>query len=538
LGPCIRSGLKAGLESGLKSGFEFGHQDYDPETVVKAFIIKTTIMKTVVIGVIAGAVALAAPLEAQCPDGSRPPCAAPRTATASAPAPNSVAVLYFDSRDTADAFLAEGVSEEIATSLGKVPRLVVKIPSAVRRVQRASAGDVRAIGRALNVRWVVDGSLRRSGEQLRVSVRLVDAERETAAWSNAFTRTTRDLLAIQEEIAREVATGVVGALTPVERAAVTARPTTNAQAYEHYLKGNWYMGRRGQWLVRAIDEYRAAARLDPGFGEARAGIALAYISGADYAGGIFLGRHPDSLRNHALALADSVIQSDASVALAWVTRGATLRRMNRFTAARQSLDRAIALDPNSPEAHYRLGQLFYYTTDFADARVSLLRALALDPARPVTYGLLGAVAYFERRYADAERLLDSALVLDPGYRLVVDWQAVVYHALGDTARAEAAVRRRNAMVLADRRATGDTTTRATETFVELGMVGHSSEQGLAQLGRYEEAFGRLERLIPLLVPRRIMQCRHIVRDPAFDPVRRDPRFQRFETACMAVKEPQ
>ena len=462
----------------------------------------------------------------QCPNGSPPPCA-PRT-TPAAPATNSVAVLYFDARDTSDAFLAEGVSEEIATSLGRVPRLAVKIPSAVRRVQTANAGDVRAIGRALNVRWVVDGSLRRSGEQLRVSVRLVDAERETAAWSSAFTRTTRDLLAIQEEIAREVATGVVGALTPVERPAVTSLPTRNAAAYEHYLRGNWYLGRRGQWLTRAAAEYQTAARLDPAFGAARAGLALVYLSEADYGTG---GSRADSLRDIALALADSVIQRDPSVALAWVARGAVERRLRRFAAGRQSIERALALDPNSSEAYFRLGQSLSNVGRYPEARVALRKSLALDPSRAVSYQLLGTLAYFDRRYADAISLLDSALAVDPDYRGAIGWQAVVTYAMGDTARGERLARRHGELLRLQRAATGDTGPPPGTTVLDLNMVGRIRAQSLALAGRLEEALALLqEPLYP--------ECRWVIQDPAFDPVRRDSRFVRYEAACLALQEPQ
>src|SRR4051794_12330001 len=112
------------------------------------------------IAIVVGSTVLAVALRAQCPDGTPPPCSATRgsgaRATGTAPARNWVAVLYFDARDTADVSLAEGLSDEIATSLGHVTRLVVKIPSAVRRVQVANSGNVRAIGRALGVKWVVD----------------------------------------------------------------------------------------------------------------------------------------------------------------------------------------------------------------------------------------------------------------------------------------------------------------------------------------------------------------------------------------------
>jgi adenylate cyclase len=466
--------------------------------------------------------AFAPPLHAQCADGSPPPCGSRPTANAERPA-NSVAVLYFASTDTADLFFAEGLSEEIATSLGRVPRLTIKIPSAVRRAQRANQGDVRAIGRALNVKWVVDGSVRRGGGQLRVSVRLVDAEKETAVWSNAVTRSASDPFTIQEDIARNVATEVVGALTPVERAAVATK-STNAEAYEHFLKGNWYVGRRGTWLKRAADEYEAAFKLDPNFGAARAGIALAYMSAADYSIGAMFGMQNDSLRARALALADSVIQRDPSVALAWAVRGSVQRRTGRYTAARQSVARAIALEPNSPEAHYRMAQVHFNSADYAAALLSLDRSLTLDPGRPVTWQLLGTNAYFERRFPEALRMLDTALSLDPQFQGAYAWKAVVLYATGDTAGAERVVATRLA-------ALGSAATVDDRAYATINMVGHAPPQTLAQLGRYDEA---LTTLGPWLL---ITHCRHIARDPAFDPVRRDPRFTKFSDDCFKLPEP-
>jgi TolB-like protein/tetratricopeptide (TPR) repeat protein len=482
--------------------------------------------------IIALALVVAPGARAQCPNGTPPPCGGVR-AIATTPASNSVAVLYFDSRDTADTFLAEGLSEEIATSLGHVPRLVVKIPSAVRRVQRANEGDVRAIGRALAVRWVVDGSVRRNGTQLRVSVRLVDAERETVTWSNAFTPATTNLLTIQEDIAREVATGIVGALTPTERATVTARPTTNPAAFEHYLKGNWYLGRRGQWLARAVEEYQTAVKLDAAFDEPRAGLALANVSTIDYGGPA--APLVEGGREGVIALADSVIQRNPSIGMAWIARGVALggTPIGRYSAARASLERAVSLDPNSVEAHFRLGQVFFRVGDYAAARVSLLRALALDPARPVTYELLGVVAYFQRRAPDALRLLDSALVLDPQFLLAMSWDVVVLYSVGDTAKVRVLLKAR--MPLAEATVTemqkpaliSATTVR--DTVAGITMVAHLFPQAWALVGDFEQSLSTLG------TPR-FPSCRHYVNDPAFDQVRRDLRFREYEKACLSLKE--
>src|SRR5437899_9594332 len=125
-------------------------------------------------------------LVAQCPDGTPPPCTS-RASRAAAPAANSVAVLYFvnGSRDTADQYLAEGITEEIATSLARVGRLHVVSPSAVRHAQQASGGDLLRLARALKVRHLVEGSLRRAGSQARVTARLLGPDARTALWTDA-----------------------------------------------------------------------------------------------------------------------------------------------------------------------------------------------------------------------------------------------------------------------------------------------------------------------------------------------------------------
>ncbi len=137
-------------------------------------------------------------LSAQCPDGTPPPCAAPAArAPASAPAPNSVAVLYFDnlSRDTADAYLADGLTEEITDRLGAIERLQVKSRTWVRRLQVAIPGDPAALARALRVRYMVEGSVRRAGSRVRVSTRLIHATDGFRVWGNDYDATVGDLLA-------------------------------------------------------------------------------------------------------------------------------------------------------------------------------------------------------------------------------------------------------------------------------------------------------------------------------------------------------
>jgi TolB-like protein len=145
---------------------------------------------------------------AQCPDGTPPPCGRPaaRAAATTPPAANSVAVLYFATRDTADLYLAEGLTEDIATGLGRLaPHVEVKAPSSVRRAQRERAGDLRSIGRALAVRYLVDGGLRRTPAGYRVSVRLVNGANELTAWGQTYDQTAAGLLDLPAAVSRRSA---------------------------------------------------------------------------------------------------------------------------------------------------------------------------------------------------------------------------------------------------------------------------------------------------------------------------------------------
>jgi adenylate cyclase len=143
----------------------------------------------------------------QCPDGSPPSCT--RVATR-APAANSVAVLYFEARDTVDAYLADGLTEDVATLLGGVSSVQVRPPGVVRRAQRATPQNFPAIARALSVRYLVDGSVRRSGLRLHVAVRLVAAGTTVSTWGEIFDRTPDELPTLPSLIVRDVAGQIAG----------------------------------------------------------------------------------------------------------------------------------------------------------------------------------------------------------------------------------------------------------------------------------------------------------------------------------------
>jgi serine/threonine-protein kinase len=181
----------------------------------------------------------------------------------------TVAVLYFENltRDTSAQYLADGLTEDVTNSLGEVKRVQVKVPSAVRRVQRANAGNVGAIGKALGVRYLLEGSIRQTPAGVRVAVRLVDHAAETAVWSKTFDRSTEQVLVLPAEIALEAGNALVGELGVEEQTAVATRPTKVPGAYDAYLRRRFLPGpaNRGRQSagssgVRACGEARPVVR--------------------------------------------------------------------------------------------------------------------------------------------------------------------------------------------------------------------------------------------------------------------------------------
>lgn len=378
-------------------------------------------------------------LRAQCPDGSAPPCRP--SALPAAPAANSVAVLYFDnlSPDTADAYLADGLTEEITSRLGELPRLQIKRPGrdAVRRLRDTIPDYVVALGRILRVRYLVEGSVRRSGQRVRVSARLIGAGNGFRIWSADFDRGTTDLLALQEEIARQVATSIAGSLTPSDRAHLTSRPTGNAEAYEHYLRGNYLLGQRSPVSVaRAIEEYRAAIRSDPTFARAMGRVAYAYAMYLQWQWD-YPGVSADSMLALGLGAVADGLARDSAVSDTWMALG-YLRQIEHprtYTGVRAAYERAIALDRTNAEALHQYGSALAQLGRDSLAVETMRQALAVEPQRSVTGLELAYIAYLNERYADALRWADSSLTMDPSFFFAYQNRAYIRLAMGDTAGA-------------------------------------------------------------------------------------------------------
>lgn len=447
--------------------------------------------------------------------------------------------------DTAQAYLSDGLASEIATSLARVPRLEVTSPGAVRSAQRGGLSDPRSVGRRLNVRYIVEGDFQRGGDRIRVSVRLVAVPSGTQRWSESYTRSAADLLAVQEDIARAVATAIAGQLLPQERTVLAARPTRNADAYDHVLRGNFQLARRTPFgVARAIEEYEAALRLDSSFALASARVALGYALFLDWSWD-FPGVPRDSQLARGSRAADRALALDSASAEAWMMRGYLLgfRFPRTGDGVLAALERATTLDPRNAEAWHQYGSWLSPLGRLEDAQAALQHALAVEPSRPVSFLQLGNNYELMRRDADAARAYDDALAADPELYVAYAFRTFVRLRAGDVAGArsdaEAALRFSPpgelyyglAPLAALRARDGDTTAaralmvRATDLFGNRQpgpLVVQMLSFGLVATGQPAAAVDWLERCEP-----RGAVLWWSMRAPELDAIRADPRFQRL-----------
>jgi TolB-like protein/Tfp pilus assembly protein PilF len=492
-------------------------------------------------------------LHAQCPDGSPPPCARP-AAPARQPPPNSIAVLPFANRspDTADVYLAEGMTDEVGNRLAQLGRFQVKARGLVRAQLRRTPEPLDA-SRALGVAWFLAGNVRYVGGQLLVNVELVRATTGDEVWAARFPRNAADVFAVQSEVAESVTVIVAGRLTPSERAVITRRPTRNKEAYRLSLYGNTLLDRRSRLDARrAAEAFTEAVRLDPGFANAWASLSLA--RGVQYAWEDWVENIPkDSLLRLQEVAARTALRLDSVSSEAWLAFGSTQFHKGEFDAAHEAYEHAIHLDSLNAEAFHFEGILYSdENLDDYEAAAPLYRsALALDPGLRNTWRHLAMVTLHAGRFAVAEDLLDTTLAY--GW-----WPVALYNrayvrfvrgnaagALADLAQAESIDsvsrsddRARYSLLLGD-------STAARAVLSRLRGRADSGQQVLDTLAGYAMALGlqnealtALERLRARRNPREprcgpsttcsaSLQTWDALHDPIFAPLKGDPRFERL-----------
>ncbi len=332
-------------------------------------------------------------------------------ATARSTAPVTLAVLPFVSRsaDSADAYLAQGLTDAIAAALGRDSALRVASRLATAEYAERTAPP-RAIGRSLGVAALLDGSVQRQGNRIRVTVQLVDTETGAALWSESYDRQSADLLEVQEDIANaivsafqrkrgggaEVATGGKGGFKV-------------AEAYDQYLQGRYAFGQRGATNLReAVSHFKAAVALDSTAAPAYSGLADAYVLLPLY-GGMTV----DSALDLALTNADQAVRLDSGSAEAVAARGVVRMHRWEWGLAAADLSRAVGLDPRNAPAHQWRGELLLLTGRPREAADEFSAASALDPRSPIHSALFGLGLALLGQSDSAIAVARSAVRLDP-----------------------------------------------------------------------------------------------------------------------------
>jgi TolB-like protein/Tfp pilus assembly protein PilF len=377
------------------------------------------------------------------------------------------------SPDPNDEYFADGMTEELISALSRVEGLrVIARTSAMRYKGREKS--VAEIGRELGVRSILEGSVRKSGDRLRITVLLVDAASEEPLWSEDYDRRLEDVFAIQREIARNIVESLKLQIAARGERRLDPPETARVDAYTLYLKGrrDWNL-RTSRSLQDAVTLFDQALGEDPKFVLAWAGLADAYAALAmlEFAPPTEAFPKARAAAEKALALDDRSAEAHASLGLV------RFQYERDWVGAERELRRAVELNPNYPAAHQFLADLLKALGRFEESTSEMRSALELDPFSMAINTGLGHVLYLSRRFDDSIAQYRKALEIDPTFMLAHLWFGRPYLQEGRFDEAIAEVRQ------AVRLSGGST--------MALAMLAHS----LASAGRAGEAREILEQLL-------------------------------------------
>jgi len=326
--------------------------------------------------------------------------------------PKSIAVLPFDnlSRDPDNAYFCEGVQDEILTRLAKVADLKVISRTSTQHF-KSTPDNLPEIAKQLGVTNILEGSVQKAGDQVRVNVQLIKAMTDAHLWADTYDRKLTDIFAVESDIAKSIAETLQAKLSGREAATLGARPTENSAAHELYLKGRFFWNKRAATdLEKALTYFQQAAKEDPNYALAWSGTADVYVLLP-----LFGGSNPAEAYPKAKEAANKAITLDSNLAEPHSALG-LIASVFDFDAplSMREFEKAIALNPNYATGHHWLGNgLLESIGDFDRSIAEMKRALELDPLSIPINGDLGVAYYFAARYPEGIAQLRKALDLDP-----------------------------------------------------------------------------------------------------------------------------
>jgi DNA-binding winged helix-turn-helix (wHTH) protein/Tfp pilus assembly protein PilF len=440
-----------------------------------------------------------------------------------------LAVLPFNSlvAEDREEALEMGMADTLISRLGNNREIVVR-PLSVVRKYGGSEQDAMQAGRALAVDSVLDGTIQRSGENIRVNVRLVRTADGASLWAGTFDEKFIDIFVVQDAISNKVAAALALQLGSQEHKHLTKRHTENVEAYHFYLKGRFHWNKRApQDLRKAIEHFKQAIALDPKYALAFAGLADAYTLLAN-AGG-----PAHEIMPEARACALKAVSLDDNLAEAHASLGNTIIYYGYdFAEAEREHKRAIELNPNYATARHWYSELLMGLGRHEEAVAEIRRALEIDPLSLLLNRQYGASLLFARRYDAAVAQMRKTVEFDANFAVGHSTLSVAYRMKGDYAESVEELARFQELVGGE-----ETAASMRESFAKGGwqgflraMTGEPRPSNLtpynlatfhAELGEKDEAFVELNKAYQNREA--ILGLLNV--DPRFDSLRDDPRFQ-------------
>ena len=312
---------------------------------------------------------------------------------------NRVAILPFSnlSPDPNDRYFADGITEELISTVSRIRELSVISRSSAMRY-RDTALPMKQVGKELGVGAILEGSVRKSGNRVRIAAQLIEVEADRYVWSQSYDRDLTDVFGVQGEIAEQVAQGLKVQLLVKEKVKLETKATGSPEAYNLYLKGRFYLNERTEEGTRKAAKYfEAALQADPNFAKAYSGLADCHLIFADYGwmAPSEAGKLAKSNVQKALALDGSLAEAHASLGLMLVNH-----EWN-FQGAEREFEKAVELNPNYAPAYHWHAVSLHFQRRYEEALTEVKRALSLDPFSLVLNQSLGVALLGLARYDEA-----------------------------------------------------------------------------------------------------------------------------------------
>jgi eukaryotic-like serine/threonine-protein kinase len=346
----------------------------------------------------------------------------------------SIAVLPFvnESGNADFEYLSDGMTETLINSLSQLPNLSVKARSTMFHYKGKDATP-QQVGSELSVQAVLNGRVTQHGDQLTLSLELVDARTGDQIWGEHYDRKAEELVALQSQIARDVLGRLRNRLSAANEQRLAKNYTEDAEAYKLYLQGVFYWNRLNS--AKAVECFRQAVALDPNYALAYSGLGDAHLLRLVTGGGLPAADADEAL-SKAREYAGKALELDKELPDAHALMGLLLLVQDRdFAGFEREMNRAIELNPNFAEGHRRNGIRLLYLGQFEAARTEFRKALDLDPLSNLSNHAYVQTLVYEERYDEAEARIRKNLELDPGWPLFHLQLSTLYRLKGNYASA-------------------------------------------------------------------------------------------------------